>query len=148
MLDNLKKYTIFLASGSPRRRQLLADHAVVIQILADAADAVAAHLTLRAVGVEDAHLRVRLVRGGNEDDTVAADAEMRFGKRDGQLFGVRDLLFEAVDIDVIVAAAVHFCERQLHTVSLLFSAVLFRARRRGGRTWGKHFLSLPRRHSV
>lgn len=32
MLDNLKKYTIFLASGSPRRRQLLADLGIDFEV--------------------------------------------------------------------------------------------------------------------
>ena len=35
MLDNLKKYTIFLASGSPRRRQLLADLGIEVRCLND-----------------------------------------------------------------------------------------------------------------
>ena len=125
-----------------------ADHAVVIQILADAADAVAAHFTLRAVGVEDAHLRIRPVGRGNEDNAVATDAEMRFGKRDGQLFGVRDLLVEAVDIDVIVAAAVHFSERQLHTVSLQLTAVCFVRAELRAHAPDKGTQRLPRRHSV
>ena len=57
-------------------------HAVVVQVLAHAADAVAAHFSLRAVGVEDTHLRIRLVGRRNKDNAVAADTEVRLTELD------------------------------------------------------------------
>ena len=94
-------------------------HAVVVQVFAHAADAVAAHFTLRTVGVKNAHLRIRLVRRGDQNDAVAADAEMRLAQPDRKFLGIGDRLVKTVEIDVVVAAAVHLGEGQLHAVSLL-----------------------------
>ncbi len=47
--------------------------AVVVDILAYAAGAIATHLCFRAVGVEDAHLEVGAFRGANQYDAVSSD---------------------------------------------------------------------------
>ena len=94
-------------------------HVVVVQVLAHAADAVAAHFSLRAIGVEDTHLRIRLVGRRNKDNAVAADTEVRFTELDRKRLGIGHSLVEAIKIDIIVAAAVHLGESQLHTDSLL-----------------------------
>ena len=92
-------------------------HVVVVQVFADAADAVSAHPALRAVRVENPHLRVRPVGWRYQDDTVAADAEMRLAQPDGKRLRIGYGLVEAVEINIMIAAAVHFGKRQLHAVS-------------------------------
>ena len=71
------------------------------------------------IGVEDAHLRIRLVGRRNKDNAVAADTEVRFTELDRKRLGIGHSLVEAIKIDIIVAAAVHLGESQLHTDSLL-----------------------------
>ena len=91
--------------------QLLLLHTVGVQPLGHAADAVAAHPALAAVGVEDAHHGIRPggARCADADDAVCPDGKMP----PGQLFRKgRDVLRHtgcaAVQIDVIVGAALHF----------------------------------------
>ncbi len=92
-------------------------HAVVIQVFADAADAVSAHPALRTVRVENPHLRVCPVGWRYQDDTIATDAEMRLAQPDGKRLRIGYSLVEAVEINIMIAAAVHFGKRQLHAVS-------------------------------
>ena len=91
--------------------QLLLLHTVGVQPLGHAADAVAAHPALAAVGVEDAHHGIRPggARCADADDAVCPDGKMP----PGQLFRKgRDVLRHtgcaAVQIDIIVGAALHF----------------------------------------
>src|SRR5439155_25556809 len=58
------------------RQPRLGGDAVVVDVLGHAADAVAAHLRFAAVGVEHAHAGVGALRRADEDQAVAADAEM------------------------------------------------------------------------
>ena len=62
----------------------LAGQAVVVDVLAHAADAVAAHFRFAAVAVEHAHPDVRDGRGQNEDETIRSDAAMAVADRDCQ----------------------------------------------------------------
>ena len=87
--------------------------AVVEEVLCDAADAVAAHETLAAVAVEHTHLSVCHIGRADEDDTVAADAVVAVGQVDGEELRRGNFVFEAVDINVVVAARRHLGERQL-----------------------------------
>ena len=53
----------------------------------------------------------------NQDDTIATDAEMRLAQPDGKRLRIGYSLVEAVEINIMIAAAVHFGKRQLHAVS-------------------------------
>ena len=53
----------------------------LVEQLGDAADAVAAHLGLAAVGVEHAHARVAHLAGQDREHAVAADAEVAIAER-------------------------------------------------------------------
>ena len=82
---------------------LLGD-AVVEHILGDAANAVAAHLAFGAVGVEHPHSGVGPLGGHDQDQAVAADAEVAVAdgpRQRGRV--VRGRLVERADIHVIVA---------------------------------------------
>ena len=88
-----------------------AGDAVVVDVLGDAADAVAAHLAFGAVGVEHAHAGVGPFGGGDQDQAVGADAEVAVADgagEGGQVAGGG--LVEEVDVDVVVAEAVHLGE--------------------------------------
>ena len=92
-------------------QRVVGRQAVVVDELGDAADAVAAHLRLAAVGVEHAHLRVGDLGGADEDEAVAADAEVPVADAPGELGGVGGRrLADAIDVDVVVADAVHLVE--------------------------------------
>jgi hypothetical protein len=84
--------------------------AVVVGVLGDAADAVAAHLALAAIGVEHAHADIGVVGGEDEDEAIGADAGVAVGDEAGDLAGVGESFLEVVDIDIVVADAVHFGE--------------------------------------
>ena len=66
----------------------LPGQAVVVDVLGHAADAVAAHLRLGAVGVEHPHPRVGPLRGHDQDQAVGADAEMPVADRHRQPRGI------------------------------------------------------------
>ena len=90
------------------------DHARFVQVLGDAADGVARHHALRAVLVEDAHLRIGDFRLFDEHDAVAADAVVTADKVDGERFGAGDLTVRVVEVDIVVAARLHLDEVELH----------------------------------
>src|SRR5437879_4537066 len=80
-----------------------------MRVLRDTADAVAAHLRLAAVGVEHAHPHVAPLRGADENQTVRADAEVPVANRAAQRSRIaRRRMTDAIDVDVVVADAVHF----------------------------------------
>ena len=86
-------------------------NAVGVQPFSHTADAVAAHPALAAVGVENAHhaVRTRCLRSADADDAVRTNGKMP----PGQFFGkgcnvLRHTAFAAVQIDIIVGAALHF----------------------------------------
>ena len=75
-------------------------------VLGEAADAVAAHLALRAVGVEHHHLEVSHVGVGDENQPIAADAEMPVAHLARKLGPVM-LPVAGVNVYVVVARAFH-----------------------------------------
>src|SRR5262249_28159403 len=79
--------------------------------LAEAAQAVAAHLRLAAVGVEHAHAGVGPFGGADEDEAVGADPEMTITHHLAELGRIfRRRVVDAIDVEVIVAEAVHLHE--------------------------------------
>jgi hypothetical protein len=103
--------------------------AMIERIFCDTADAVAAHLPFRSIGVEHAHPHIRLVRGEDENQAVAADAKMAIGNRDGGSHRILDRLIKAVDVNIVVADSMHF--REAH--KLISIATHRRARFTGAR---------------
>src|SRR5262249_37669871 len=82
-----------------------ADQAVIVKVLGDTANAVAAHLGFTAVGVVHAHACVGLVGGADQDETVGSDAEMTVADPAAQARRiVRYWAGETIDVDVIVPA--------------------------------------------
>ena len=99
------------AGGLDLQRVAAAD-AVVVDVLGDAADAVAAHLGGRAVGVEHPHLGVGPLRWGR-----SGSGRRRRRRSGGRTCGgparecsVGHGFGEAIDVDVVVAGAVHLGE--------------------------------------
>lgn len=93
---------------------------VIGGVFGDAPDSVAAHFGFRAVVVEHAHLDVGgcgIVGWEDKDEAVAADACVAVGDLDGEAHGIADGFFESVDVDVVVAEAVHFGE--LHSGGII-----------------------------
>ena len=80
----------------------------VIDVLADAAAGVAAHVALGAIGVEHAHAEVRRIGGTDEHQPVRAHAEVPVADARGERAGVVHMLLKRIDIDVVVADALHF----------------------------------------
>ena len=90
------------------------------QPLGHTADAVAAHLPLAAVGVEHPHLAMgtRRLRGADADDAVRTNGKMPLGQPAGQLCDLlRHTALAAVQIDIVVGAALHFSKRKLHSIN-------------------------------
>ena len=93
------------AAGFDRHR-IVARQAVIEGILGDAANAVAAHLRFAAVGVEHAHAHIGALGWANQDEAIAADAEVAIADLDAQLGRMtRRRIAHAIDVDVIVADA-------------------------------------------
>jgi len=92
----------------------LTGQTVLVHILSDAAAGVAAHLGFRTVGVEDAHAEIRLAGRAYQHQPVASDARMGAAPRHRQLFGIRQGIYQGVDVDVVVACPLHFGKFYLH----------------------------------
>src|SRR5512135_2223528 len=88
--------------------------AVVVDIFGEAADAVAAHLHLAAVGVVDLHLEIGHLRGMDGQQLIGADTEAAIAKVLGDRVQMIDILFQAVEEDKIVARPVHLGEFEFH----------------------------------
>ena len=86
----------------------LVDNALVMQVFGHAPDGVPAHFALAAVPVEHAHLRIRHLRRANQHHAVSADADMAVCQLHAQPRRVADGLVKTVEIDIVVAAALHF----------------------------------------
>ena len=111
---------LYAAEGFDAQLLLVGD-AVVKDVLCHAADAVAAHFALAAVQVEHAHFGIGHLRGADENHPVAPNALVPVGEADSQSRRVLHLLLKAVDVDVVVAAAVHFGKAQIaHSVPLSY----------------------------
>src|SRR6185312_13804954 len=102
-----REYAITGFDGQRR----FADKAVIVDIFRHTANAIAAHFRLAAVGVIHAHARVGLVGGTYKDESIGTDAEMAVADGPAEAGRiVRHGVREAIDIDVIVAAPLHFGE--------------------------------------
>ena len=83
---------------------------VVVDVLAYAADAVAAHLGLRAVRIEHPHPKIRRTGIGgrtNENEPVAAYAKVPIADAAGQRFRAWNGRLERIHIHVIVSGSLH-----------------------------------------
>lgn len=98
---------------------LLVGQMVVVAIFGHTAGGIAAHLGFAAVGIEHAHTEVAGLRGENQHQSVASDAEVAVGDEAGEGCWIRHLLLESVDVDIVVATSVHLGEFVLHK-SLIF----------------------------
>src|SRR5262245_49171752 len=84
---------------------------MIVEVFCHTANAVAAHLRLAAVGVEHTHAGVRLFRRTNQDQAIGADAEMPIADGAAQRSRIaRRRSTKAIDVDIVVAAALHFGE--------------------------------------
>ena len=92
------------------------DDTAIVNVLGNAADSVTAHLPPAAVCIVHFHAAVarRAVGRLDENETIGTDAEVPVRDFPGKLRGVFDGGFKSVDIDVIVADAVHLCEFHSH----------------------------------
>ena len=90
------------------------DVAFVVKVFAHAADGVAAHRALTAVGVEHPHPGIGHVGGQDQNESVSTDSGVSWGHPMGKLRRGqrkrRQSGIYAVKIDIIVARAVHFGE--------------------------------------
>ena len=86
--------------------------AALIEVLAYAAAGIAAHHRLAAVGIEDAHSKVGLRHGRavNEHQSVGADALVPVAPDLGTGVRVGNGVVHGINVDVVVATAVHLGE--------------------------------------
>ena len=91
---------------------------MVVHILSDTADSVSAHLGTASIHVVHFHLEVCHITWINENYTVPADSKMTVTQKLYNLTFAfcRDDLPCAIHIDIIIAAAMHFCE--FHCINL------------------------------
>ena len=90
--------------------------AVIVNVFGEAADAVAAHLDLTAVGVVDLHLEVGDFRRMHRQQLIGADAEAAVAELLGDGFQMIDVFLQAIEKNEIVARAVHLGELQFHNL--------------------------------
>src|SRR6266576_1970362 len=88
--------------------------AMIVNIFGEAANPVAAHLHLAAVGVVDLHLEVGDLRWMHRQQLVGADAEATVAELLSDRIQVVDVLFQAIEENKIIACAVHLGELQFH----------------------------------
>lgn len=83
--------------------------AVVVNILGDTADAVAAHFRFAAISVEHSHARVGSFGGTDEDQAVPSHAKVPIADGNRSLGDIaRNRLGKAINVNVIIAQTVHF----------------------------------------
>ena len=85
---------------------------MIINIFRHTADSVAAHGPSGPVCIVHLHLKISFIRRSDQNQSVRTDAKMSVTDQNGSLLRVRHLLLKTVNIDIIVAAAMHF--RKLH----------------------------------
>ena len=90
------------------RERFLRGQAEVVEITREAADAVAAHLGLTAVCIENAHAEVRLIGRQHVEHAVAADAVVAVTDLLRECSEIIDVFLEAVDQDKVIATALPF----------------------------------------
>jgi hypothetical protein len=92
----------------------LLGNAVIVDILGEATNTVAAHLHLAPVGVVNLHLEVSDFRWSNRQELVRADAEATMAELPGDRVEVFDLALETIDKNEVVAAAMHLGKLNFH----------------------------------
>ena len=96
---------------------------VIVDILREATDTVAAHFHLAAVGIVDLHLEVGDFRRVDRKELIRADTKAAIAQAAGNLTQVRDLSLQAIDKNKIVPAAVHLGKLEFH--KLVFVLLTF-----------------------
>ena len=86
---------------------LFAHKAALVHVAGHAAGGVAAHLGLCTVGVEHAHAHISPVGGLHDHKAVGAYAEVAVGNPLRKSRGIVHVFGKAVDVHVVVAAALH-----------------------------------------
>jgi hypothetical protein len=87
---------------------------MVVNILGKAANAVAAHLYLAAVGVVDLHLEVGDFRRMNRKQLIRADPESSVAQLFCNRLQAVDVLLETIEKNEVVAATMHLGELDFH----------------------------------
>ena len=100
------------------REFLLVRDMMVIEIARKAADAVAAHLRLAAVRIENAHAEIRLVRIQDDEHAVTADAEVAVARFLCKCAVIREFLLPAVNQQEIISTPLPFREFHIRYASL------------------------------
>jgi hypothetical protein len=85
---------------------------VLVGVLGHAANTIATHPGLGAVGIEHPHPHIRFFRWANQYQPVSPDPFMPVAYHYCQFRRIAYLLVEAVDIYIIIAKTMHF--RKLH----------------------------------
>ncbi len=99
-----------------------------VNILADTARGVAAHLGLRAIGIEHAHTEIGHLRAHDCNKAIGADAEMNVAHAAREIRKFMGGLHRGVDVNVVVTGAMHLGECYLlmlcfHVISVREDAV-------------------------
>ena len=99
------------------RKREQADYRLVrqtalVEVLTYATTGIAAHHGFAAIGIEDVHREVGLGNGAASDEhqTVRTDALIPVAVSDSESSGISYRVQHSVDVDVVVAAAVHLGE--------------------------------------
>jgi len=88
---------------------------MVIDVFRNAADAVAAHRAAAAVGIVHVHREISLLGRLDQNQPVGSDSEMAVADFSGDPGRVFYFFLRAVDIDIVIADAVHFSK--VHALS-------------------------------
>jgi hypothetical protein len=87
---------------------------VFVNVLCETTNTVAAHFHLAAVGVVNLHLKVGDLRWMNRQELISADPETPIAEPAGNGAQIRDIVFQAIDKNKIIAAAVHLGKWNFH----------------------------------
>src|SRR5712691_2526190 len=96
---------------------------MIVHVFADTTDTVAAHLATATVGVVHLHAGVGGVGRTDEDEPIATDAGAAVADLLRHRGRIRHSSCEGIDVDVIVADAVHFRKRQFHSLNSICSVL-------------------------
>ena len=91
---------------------------MIVDIPGEAADAVATHLHLAAVGVVDLHFEIGDCRRMHREQLIRADAKAAVAKLFGHGFKILDVVFQTIKENEIVAGTMHLGKLQFHDLEL------------------------------
>ena len=86
-------------------------------VFGEAADAIAAHLDLAAVGIKNFHCEISALRRIEQQHLISTDSESTVAIPDRECRRIRQFECPAVDDDEVVSGSVHLCERYLHRIN-------------------------------